>query len=527
MMKEFSGRAGICPLQSRLLAAWRRQAPRYGVLLAVALAAHFQMVANGLQNPDSIWLGGDYHIAGSWELSLGRWGLVLVDYLRGGFISPILSGVGMLVLYTLAGMVLVEALDAGKSRLLRWAIPLTVVLAPQVLITESYLFCSIAYALAFLLAVTAALCVERLPGWPGVLAGTLCLMLSISFYQSNVGVTTGLLLMWLLRTLLERPDDLSGFARKTGRAALACGVGVAVYYLVLQVLLRTQQLSMAEYKGASTVGLLHSLASIGTGLPNAYQDFFRYFFGRSIAANYYTVRPAYAALSAVTVVILAVRLWQIRQKKAACLLAFLLVLLLPLSVAVIDLIAPETTLILLTCSGLLTVVPFAATVCVRYGRAGPAGRWVVCLTGALLVVLLRGYLLQINTDSTTLLASQRTTLTVAQSVLQDLQALPEYRQGMPVTIIGQPEAGSYPNLSPCYDKADELIRMGLLFHSPHANSEGWQHIFRQYLGVAPNWCTQEQVLAIVNTAEYQQLTIYPAEGSIQEIQGCLVVRMAP
>lgn len=527
MMKEFSGRAVCCPLQQRSLAAWRSDAQRYGVLLVIALVAHFQMIANGLQNPDSIWLGGDYHIAGSWELSLGRWGLVLVDYLRGGFVSPILSGVGMLALYTLAGMVLVEALDAGYSRLLRWGIPLTVLLAPQVLITESYLFCSIAYALAFLLAVTAALCVERLPGWPGVFAGAFCLMLSVSLYQSNVGVTTGLLLMWLLRTLLEKPDDLPAFACKTGRAALACGFGVAVYYLVLQILLRAQQLSMAEYKGASSVGLLHSLTSIGTGLPNAYKDFFRYFFGRSIAANYYTVRPVYAMLLAVTVVILAARLWQIRQKKAACLMAVLLLLLLPLSVAVIDLIAPETTLILLTCSGLLTVVPFAATVCVRYGRAGPGGRWVVCLTGVLLVVLLRGYLLQINTDSTTLLASQRTTLTVAQAVLQDLQKRPEYRQGMPVTIIGQPENGSYPNLSPCYDKADELIRMGLLFHSPHANSEGWQHIFRQYLGVAPNWCTQEQVLAIVNTVEYQQLTVYPAEGSIQEIQGCLVVRMAP
>lgn len=526
-MKDFTRRAVCCPLQQRSLAAWRGDAQRYGVLLVIALVAHFQMIANGLQNPDSIWLGGDYHIAGSWELSLGRWGLVLVDYLRGGFISPILSDVGMLALYTLAGMVLVEALDAGKNRLLRWGIPLTVLLAPQVLITESYLFCSIAYALAFLLAVTAALCVERLPGWPGVFAGAFCLMLSVSLYQSNVGVTTGLLLMWLLRTLLEKPDDLPAFACKTGRAALACGFGVAVYYLVLQILLRAQQLSMAEYKGASSVGLLHSLTSIGTGLPNAYKDFFGYFFGRSIAANYYTVRPVYAMLLAVTVVILAARLWQIRQKKAACLMAVLLLLLLPLSVAVIDLIAPETTLILLTCSGLLTVVPFAATVCVRYGRAGPGGRWIACLTGVLLVVLLRGYLLQSNADSTTLLASQRTTLTVAQAVLQDLQKRPEYRQGMPVTIIGQPESGSYPNLSPCYDKADELIRMGLLFHSPHANSEGWQHIFRQYLGVAPNWCTQEQVLAIVNTTEYQQLTIYPAESSIQEIQGCLVVRMAP
>ena len=142
------------------------------------------------------------------------------------------------------------------------------------------------------------------------------------------------------------------------------------------------------------------------------------------------------------------------------------------------------------------------------------------------VVLLRGYLLQLNTDSTTLLASQRTTLTVAQSLLQDLQQRPEYRAGMPVAIIGQPESGNYPNLSPCYDKADSLMQMGLLFHSPHANAEGWQQIFKQYLGVALNWSSREQVMEIVNTPEYQMMAVYPQEGSLQEIQGCLVARVA-
>lgn len=506
--------------------AVRQEARRFAVLLAVALVAHFQMIANGLQNPDSLWLGGDYHIADSWELSLGRWGLVLVDLLRGGFVSPILSGVGMLVLYTAAGMLLVRVLEAQNSRPLRWLIPLTVVLAPQVLITESYLFCSIAYALAFLLAVAAAYWVQRLPRWPGILLGALFLMASLSLYQSNVGVTAGLLLMWLLRTLLDEPEALAAFARRLGRTLLACALGLVAYYMVLQLRLYTTQVALSGYKGADSVGVLHALTSLGTGIPQAYRDFFDYFFGRTLAANYYHVRPVYALLFVLAAVALAVRLWQIRRHRVACLLAVVLVVLLPLAVAAIDLIVPETTLILLTCSPLLTVVPFVLTLCARYMGERRLARAAVWLAVGLTVVLLRGYLLQLNTDSTTLLASQRTTLTVAQSLLQDLQQRPEYRAGMPVAIIGQPESGNYPNLSPCYDKADSLMQMGLLFHSPHANAEGWQQIFKQYLGVALNWSSREQVMEIVNTPEYQMMAVYPQEGSLQEIQGCLVARVA-
>lgn len=499
---------------------------RFAAILAVALIAHYQMIANGLQNPDSIWLGDDYHIAGAWELSLGRWGLVWIDYLRGGFISPVLSGVSMLVLYTLAGMLLVCVLGMQNSRLLRWLIPLTVVLTPQVLITESYLFCSISYALAFLLAVASVWCLQQLTSWRGVLAGALCLLFAASLYQSNVDVTAGLLAMWLLTMLLSDPGELAAFGRQLVRAAVTFAAGIGLYYLVLQVILRLQQTSMAEYKGAGSIGLLYSLRKIGTTLPNAYRDFFQYFFGRDIAANYYGVRPIYAALFVIALAVLAVRLWHNRAHRLACGIACLLIVLLPVAVGIIDLIAPDTTLILLTCSGLLTVVPFALSLCVRY--APPVQRGAVCaVAGALCLVLLRGYVLQVNTDSTTLLASQRTTTTVAHCILQDLQQIPAFRQGMPVTVQGQPENGNYPNLSPCRDKADQLIRMGLLFHSAHANSAGWQHIFKQYLGVAPNWCTEAQVLSIVDTAEYQLMPVYPEEGSIGEIDGCLVVKVAP
>nr|WP_319489987.1 hypothetical protein [uncultured Caproiciproducens sp.] len=51
-------------------------------VFTVGMLVHFQGYANGLQNSDTLWTGEE-HFA-DWEVIVGRWGLILFDYLRGG-----------------------------------------------------------------------------------------------------------------------------------------------------------------------------------------------------------------------------------------------------------------------------------------------------------------------------------------------------------------------------------------------------------------------------------------------------------
>lgn len=511
--------------------AWWRWWQQNGLLLAAVFlagaAAHCLMWVNGLQNPDSLWLGSDYHVADAWELSLGRWGLVLVDWLRGGVNHPVVSGLSMLFFYALGGVLLVGVLGV-EQRAARILVPLCIVLAPATLTTESYLFCSTAYALAFCLAVAAVRCVQCLPAWWGSAAGALCLMFGLSIYQSNIGVATGLSAMLLLTAILREPQQL----KQHGVLALRLGAmgigGVGAYYGILQLLLRLNHLQMAEYKGANSVGVGSVLRSLGSTVPTAYTDFFSYFFTREIATNAYQVRPLYAALFALALVLLAVRLWQLLRSKqpVAFAAALVLLVLLPLAAAFIDVITAETTLIMLTVSGLLPVVPFLISLPGRIPLPRRLAGAATVLTMVLGCLLLRGYVLQLGTDSLVMLNNERRTVALASRIVADLEENEDYLAGLPLMIVGRPEQGNYPQREAYFFLADPMPQQGMFFNSRHANAVEWQHVLRQYLGVTPNYCTQEQVLALCAGDAYHAMPNYPAPGSIATIDGCVVVKIA-
>lgn len=51
--------------------------------------AHFNLFINNAIAPDAL-ATGTYKISGAWEMSLGRWGIVFLDTLRGGIVNEVL-----------------------------------------------------------------------------------------------------------------------------------------------------------------------------------------------------------------------------------------------------------------------------------------------------------------------------------------------------------------------------------------------------------------------------------------------------
>lgn len=170
--------------QKKLSLWWARNIRPLAVALLVGCGVHYTIYANRLSNFDAVHIGALYTADGwaehlHWETEQGRWALRLVDLLRGGINQPALSALLMLRIYALAGVLLTD-LFGVRSRLAKYLIPLTLVCAPYVAEVETYHYCSVSYALSFLLAVVAAgTAVSGMRfGWlgggyglPGVLAG--------------------------------------------------------------------------------------------------------------------------------------------------------------------------------------------------------------------------------------------------------------------------------------------------------------------------------------------------------------------
>ena len=191
------------------------------VALLVGCGVHYTIYANQLGTMDAVHIGALYIADGwpehlYWETEQGRWALRLVDMLRGGINQPALSALLMLFLYALAGVLLTD-LFGVRSRTAKYLIPLTLVCAPYVAEIEFFHYCSVSYALSFLLAVLAvqsAVCGVRF-AW---LAGTVCMAFSLGMYQANLGTAAGLCVMLLILAVLRRPG-----AWKAPEAGAVCG----------------------------------------------------------------------------------------------------------------------------------------------------------------------------------------------------------------------------------------------------------------------------------------------------------------
>lgn len=145
--------------QKKVSLWWAKNFRPLVVALLVGCGVHYTIYANQLGTMDAVHIGALYIADGwpehlYWETEQGRWALRLVDMLRGGINQPALSALLMLFLYALAGVLLTD-LFGVRSRTAKYLIPLTLVCAPYVAEIEFFHYCSVSYALSFLLAVLA------------------------------------------------------------------------------------------------------------------------------------------------------------------------------------------------------------------------------------------------------------------------------------------------------------------------------------------------------------------------------------
>ena len=284
--------------QKKVSLWWAKNFRPLVVALLVGCGVHYTIYANQLGTMDAVHIGALYIADGwpehlYWETEQGRWALRLVDMLRGGINQPALSALLMLFLYALAGVLLTD-LFGVRSRTAKYLIPLTLVCAPYVAEIEFFHYCSVSYALSFLLAVLAvqsAVCGLRF-AW---LAGTVCMAFSLGMYQANLGTAAGLCVMLLILAVLRRHGAWKATGLTALRMVLMGGSGAVLYMLILKVFLRLYDVGLSGVNGINAVGL-DTLRSLPLGLKNAYFDFYAYFFTHGIAQNHYGQIAGYLLL---------------------------------------------------------------------------------------------------------------------------------------------------------------------------------------------------------------------------------------
>lgn len=457
-------------------------------------------------------------------ITSGRWFLTVACGFSSYYTIPWV--IGLLALFFLActAAALTELLELRESLTIVLASGLLMVF-PAIASTFAYVFTMDGYMLALLLAVLAVLFTKKYRY--GFLPGALCLAFSVGTYQAYLPFAILLSIYCILLKIIDGQNRKEKI--KTGLNYFYMGaLGMALYYIILQILLRIQGKELASYQGISGIS---GEGAPGRGILNLsvsmYKDFLSFTMkGNVLFQNIFSAASltVLALLTAVTLIrLFCRRKWW--KSPSFFVIIVLLAAGLPFATNIILLVSPDVTYhLLMRYQWVLYPILMIAFV-ERYGfgesvaKAGRAASWAVSLAAFVLVFC---YAITDNIGYSNLQKRYEKTYAYCVRLLDRIEQTEGYYQGIPIAIVGVVGYVPYPETDITGDVTSGMI--GISGDTLLYTGSNYREFMKNYLGATLNFLSPEETKDIYYSEEYIAMESFPGETSVKIIDGILCVK---
>ncbi|MCM1025727.1 MAG: glucosyltransferase domain-containing protein [Roseburia sp.] len=454
-------------------------------------------------------------------ITSGRWFLMIACGFSSFYTVPWVIGLLGLLFLSLAAAALTELLEVEKT----WAVMAVSALLPAfpaLASTFAYVFTLDGYMLALLLAVLAVLFTKKRRY--GFLPGAVCLALSLGIYQGYLAFAM-ILSFFSILLLAAGSGSVREKAAAAARYLCMGGLGAALYYVVLQILLKLQGKELASYQGIDSLGS----GAVSEGLPAVLAKMYRDFFGFSLRGNVlYNNGISLAACvllavaAAVTLISLAVKrkwwksLWffGIMAVTAAAL---------PLVTNVILLISPDVNYhLLMRYQWVLYLIGAVALVGGRQetdSRQCGAAEW-MALAAAFALVF--SYGVTDNIGYANLQKRYEKTYAYCVRLLDRIEQTPGYYQGIPIAMIGVVGDDEFPPTDLTLPVTSSMIGLNgdMLLYT----GKNYREFIQNYLGATLNILPAEAMAEMYYDEAYMAMESFPGESSIRIMDGIMYIK---
>lgn len=489
-------------------------------VIIIGLITHFYLYTHNVISTDALQ-AGNYYIAGTWELSLGRWGIAFLNILKGGIVNEFLNILICLILLALSSTVAVKILNI-KSKAIIFLISALIATAPQFAESFMYIYCADTYCLAMLTSLLSVYFMRKENKRVYNITSTVMIIITCSIYQTYIGITVGLTIFLSIFDVFEQKENKE--VLKNGLRYIIIEIlGILLYYAITVVILKITGVSFASYSGADNIGILNTIKNLHLSIFGTYKTFIKYFFTDKILYNSYWKRNIInliifivTAISGVLVVVKN----KIYKDKTKIILLIILLILIPVGTNIICLMAPERGINLIMATSLLLVY-FAILkiyellkqsnleIILKYFILGTVS--VLCIT----------YIFSNNVSYMCREETYQNYYVTQLRILTKVQNLEEYSPDMKImfsdTIRFDASLKQYANgfKSNDYETWDNF--QGILTN---------KHFYKRYFGIDINLCTQEEYENIINSDEFKEMEIFPKENSVKIIDNIIVVKLS-
>lgn len=458
-------------------------------------------------------------------ITSGRWFLMVACGASSFFTVPWVIGLLGLVFLGLTAAALCEFLEVRKG----WAIvgiSGLLVSFPALASTFAYVFTLDGYMLALLLAVLSVLFTKK--HRLGFLPGAVCLAFSLGIYQGYLAFAMILAVFGILGIFCrERGEADRHFFRGSFSEALRylyMGVlGVAFYYVMLQILLKIQGKELDTYQG------INGMSGFGAGrilssLRTMYQDFAVFTLkGNVLIQNGFGLSAC--VLLAVAVAFVFVRMAKCRKwwkNPAVLVIIGIILLILPIVTNVILLISPDVNYhLLMRYQWILYLIGAVALAdkCDSSRKADVLAEWAAF---AAAFVLIFCYGLTDNIAYTNLQKRYEKTYAYCLRLLDRIEQTEGYYPGIPIAMTGVVGDEQFPVTDLTLPVTGGMIGMSgdvLLY-----TGKNYEAFIRNYLGASLNILPADSMSEMYYSEEYVAMDSFPGENSIRIIDGIMYIK---
>lgn len=306
-------------------------------------------------------------------------------------------------------------------------------------------------------------------------------------------------------------------------------IGLAFYYVMLQILLRIQGLTLSGYQGIDTMGSF-SLATLPSMLLSTYTDFISFALRSKIFAN--------NALSIILIIVLIcvsiylfvrqglkVKLFKSPVRILAC-LGLLVVI--PIATNVILLISAQAFnhLVMRYHWALFLLMPII--LCERFpieDEKKTKGKYVQISLVLASLLLIFNYILIANIAYFNMNERYERTYAYAIRLADRMEQTEGYYTGIPVMMIGVIDEEMYPNTDITTEVTGSMI--GVTGNMFLYTGEQYKIFFSHYLSIPLNLVSSEEIPEIYESTAYKELEPFPSKNSMKVVDGILYIKTEP
>ena len=486
---------------------------------AAGFFAHLFAITNLIPNPDGI-----SRVYDEQQMTIsGRWFLHYATVWNGYLQAPAVIGFFTLLFLSLASGLTVSLLRL-RSPLLCGLCGALMAVFPSVAYTFLYLFTASAYSFGLLLAVLSVWLAVR--GRHGLLLAVPLLACAVGTYQAYLAVATALSLSWLLLYALEGTHSARTLLRAALRLMCFLILSLALYYGILRCFLWAKDLTLLDYKGVSSMETLLDPQALLPGIWQAYLSFVSYFFQPHGFASYTT--PMSVGLHAV---LFAAALWAVFRlvRRNRCLrlrgafaVTVVFCILMPLAFNLTVLMGKAMP-IMRYALVFVYVLAFALLDRAMQTDTGRVLRGLRRAAACAAVLLCIGSFQIDNLVYTASATAHRATESYATRLVERVESTPGYQNGMQVLIIGGFPATVYYNTVAGFDLISD-------YSAPTASvlplNKHIYYYLNDWLNVRWEEPSEELLKATAESSVFQEMPLYPDDGSIVISEGRVIVKVA-